>query len=155
MADAGEEKVIDADGHILGRLASVVAKRLLNGEWITIVNAEKAVISGSRKMVLATYKKKWDRGSKEKGPYFPRMPDRILRRTIRGMLPYKQAKGKKAFSRLRVYIGVPEEYVDRPKERIEEADMAGRLMHLKFVRLGEVAEHLGWMPKERASEPRE
>ncbi|MDF2957510.1 MAG: Ribosomal protein L13 [Candidatus Alkanophagales archaeon MCA70_species_1] len=148
MSKDGEEKVIDAEGLILGRLASIVAKRLLSGERITIVNAEKAVISGSREMVFETYKRKRDRGSKEKGPYFPKMPDRILRRTIRGMLPYKQAKGREAFSRLRVYIGVPEEYVNKDKEKIKEASME-RLKHLKFVTLGEVAEHLGWAPRAR------
>ncbi len=143
VEENGKETVIDADGLISGRLASIVAKRLLDGERITIVNAEKAIISGSKKRIFADYKIKKDRGSKEKGPYFPRMPDRILRRMVRGMLPYKKWRGREALSRLRVYIGIPDEYLEREKEKIEEVRME-RLSRARYVRLGEVSEKLGW-----------
>ncbi|MHC1584820.1 MAG: 50S ribosomal protein L13 [Candidatus Syntropharchaeia archaeon] len=135
-------KVIDADGLILGRLASITAKRLLNGESIVIVNAEKAIISGSKVTTFEEYRTMREKGSKEKGPYFPRMPDRILKRTVRGMLPYKKARGREALSRLRVYIGVPDEYKDIEKESIEEAHM-NRLSSFKYIKLGELSRKLG------------
>ena len=102
-------KVIDASNHVLGRLASVIAKRLLNGEKIVVVNAEKAIITGDRDMVFKRYKEKYDRGSKEKGPYFPRHPEKIFKRTVRGMLPWKTRRGREAYRRLRVFMGVPKE----------------------------------------------
>ena len=70
--------VIDADGLLLGRMASLVAKRALSGEEIAIVNAEKTVISGSRARVHAHYREKRSRGSREGGPFFPRRPDHIV-----------------------------------------------------------------------------
>ncbi|MHC1636261.1 MAG: 50S ribosomal protein L13 [Candidatus Methanospirareceae archaeon] len=141
-----EVEVIDGTGHILGRLASVVAKELLKGKRITIVNAEKVIISGSKERVFSDYKEKRDRGSREKGPYFPKMPDRIVRRTIRGMLPYKKEKGREALSRLQVYISIPKEYEKVEKRRIEEAD-GKRLSSFRYVTLEEVSKKLGWVPR--------
>ncbi|MHC1569598.1 MAG: 50S ribosomal protein L13 [Candidatus Syntropharchaeales archaeon] len=134
--------VINADRLILGRLASSCAKRLLNNETIVIINAEKAIISGSKRKTFADYRSMRDKGSKEKGPYFPRMPDQILKRTIRGMLPYKRKRGRDALARLRVCIGVPEEYSNLQPVTIEEAD-AGRLGTYKFTRLGDISRKLG------------
>ena len=42
--------VIDASGHILGRLSTNVAKRILNGEDVIVVNAEKAIIIGPKEL---------------------------------------------------------------------------------------------------------
>ena len=114
--------VIDAENMILGRLASVVAKRLLNGEEIVIVNAEKSVIIGDKHFIINMYREKRNTGSVRKGPYYPRMPDRILRRTVRGMLPMKKSSGKDAYKRLKVYMGVPGEYAGAKMERIKEAE---------------------------------
>ena len=77
--------IIDGDGLLVGRLASNVAKRALAGEEIAVINAEKAIISGNRARVLNNYKQKRQRGSREGGPFFPRRPDHILKRTIRGL----------------------------------------------------------------------
>ncbi len=113
--------IIDADNAVLGRLASIVAKRLLNGEEIVIVNAEKAVIIGNKAYIIERYKDRRNIGSVRKGPYYPRMPDRILRRTVRGMLPMKKAHGKEAYRRLKVYMGVPKEFDGKEFEVINEA----------------------------------
>ena len=75
--------VIDATGSVLGRLASVVAKRLLEGEEIVVVNAEHAIISGGRVSVFNEYKVIRDIGSQMSGPFFPRMPDKIGVRIMR------------------------------------------------------------------------
>jgi len=133
--------IIDANGLILGRLASNISKRLLSGEDVIIVNAEKSVISGSKVSILGEYKDLRSKGSKEKGPHFPKRPDRILKRTVRGMLPYKQKRGRDAYSRLRVYIGVPNELKDKPLETIENAK-ATRLS-ARYIRLDELSQKLG------------
>lgn len=99
--------VIDASGLVLGRAASVIAKRLLNGESIVVINSEKAVVTGSRAQVLAFYTAARARGSVRSGPHFPRYPDRIFRRTVRGMVPHQKTRGKEAMDRIEVHIGVP------------------------------------------------
>jgi len=142
-------EIIDGEGLILGRLASAVAKKLLNeeGTEIVIVNAESVVISGSKERIFKDYKEKKDRGSKEKGPFYPKRPDRIVKRTIRGMLPYKQAKGREALSRVKVYLGIPEEYETVVRKKVENAG-AERLSR-KYLTIGEVSEKLGWVAKQR------
>ncbi len=148
MADKME--VIDGEGLILGRLASSVAKMLLTEEEkrVAIVNAERVVVSGTKVSICTDYKRKKDRGSREQGPYYPKMPDRIVKRTIRGMLPYKRPRGRDALSRLRVYLGIPEEYEKEEKKKVEKASVE-RLLLAKYVTLGEVSEKLGWAPKRR------
>jgi len=134
--------VIDADGLLLGRMASIVAGRALAGEEIAIVNAEKTIISGSRARVLANYDQKRRRGSTEGGPFFPRRPDHIVRRTIRGMLPYKRQAGAAAFKRVMCYVGVPVELQGKATESLETAHM-DRLNNPQFVTVGAVSTFLG------------
>ena len=101
--------VIDAEGAILGRLSTNVAKRLLQGEIVDVVNVEKIVISGKPQSIIARYKERLGIRSKYnplRGPFHYRRPDRFVRRTIRGMLPYKKPKGKDAFHRLKCHISV-------------------------------------------------
>jgi large subunit ribosomal protein L13 len=135
--------VIDANGLIMGRLASTVAKQLLSGdEKIYIVNAEKAVISGSRATTLKDYRETRERGATEFGPYFPKRPERILKRTVRGMLPYKRARGRDAMSRLKIYVGVPYELKGAETITIADADMK-RLSSSKYIEIGEVSQKMG------------
>jgi large subunit ribosomal protein L13 len=82
------------------------------------------------------------RGKPEFGPYFPKRPDRILKRTVRGMLPYKRARGRDAMSRLKVYVGIPMELSNKEAVKIEEASM-DRLSSNKYLRLGDVSKKLG------------
>ena len=100
--------IIDADGAILGRLASKVSKDLLKGKQIIVINAEKIIISGNPKAVIKRYQEKLERGDPHKGPFYPRYPDRVFKRVVRGMLPYKKERGSKALKRLKVYIGNPD-----------------------------------------------
>jgi len=134
--------VIDADGLLLGRMASLIARRLIDGEEIAVVNAERAIVSGNRAMVLARYEQKRKRGSREGGPHYPRRPDQIVKRTIRGMVPYRSSRGRDAFKRVRVYVGVPDELGDAPRERIEDADMA-RLNNPQYITVGAISTFLG------------
>lgn len=134
--------VVDAEALILGRMASTVAKRLLEGERIEIVNSEGAVVSGKRLKVIKEWKAFLIVGGRGRGPIHWRKPNMIVRRTIRGMLPYRKARGMEAFRRLRVHIGVPEELVDVEKESIPEAH-ANRLGG-RYVTVGEIAANIGW-----------
>ncbi len=134
--------VIDATDLILGRMATNVAKRALLGETITVVNAEKTVISGTKSDIFNRYRIRLARGSQSKGPFFPRKADVIVRRAIRGMIPYKQAKGRLAFERVQCFIGVPEEFASEKLETIKEAHVS-RLSRAKHTPLSEIAIYLG------------
>jgi len=134
--------VIDASGLILGRMASVVAKRLLLGESIVIVNAEKATISGRRLSRVREARAFLDVGHLRKGPFHPRRPDRIVRRTVRGMLPHRLPKGQVALKRLRVFLGVPLEFKDVPFQTISEADV--NRLKCPYVTVGEFAKEIGY-----------
>jgi large subunit ribosomal protein L13 len=137
--------IIDGKGLILGRMASIVAKRLLQGESIIILNAEKAAISGKRLQIVKDTKTFLEVGHPRKGPLHPRRPDRVVRRTIRGMLPYRKPKGKQAYKRLRVYLGAPKEFEDKEIQTILEA----RAEKLKspYITVGELAKEIGWSPE--------
>lgn len=114
--------IIDAKDATLGRLCTNVAKNLLNGEEIAIVNSEKAIISGKKPMIKEKYKQKREVGTYRKGPFFPRMPDRIVKRSIRGMIPYQTPHGRAAYKRLKCYIGIPKEFEGKKFETIKEAE---------------------------------
>lgn len=134
--------MIDGDGLILGRLASTVAKRLLAGETIDIVNAEKIVVSGKRKMIVEKEKEFLNVGGFGKGPTHYRQPHRMVRRTIRGMLPHRKSHGRDAYRRLRVHIGVPRELEAAEKQSVPEAHSSN--LSRRFVSVGEIAEAIGW-----------
>ncbi len=134
--------LINAQGLIVGRLSSIVARKLLEGDEVTIVNAEKAVLSGAKTMTFAEYKQAADRGTTEKGPYFPKRPDAIIRRTIRGMLPYKAQRGKDAMARLKVFIGTPADVQGKEAVTLEMASI-DRLSSFKYMELGELSKQLG------------
>ena len=134
--------LINARGLIVGRLSSIVAKKLLEGDEITIINAEKAVLSGAKAMSFAEYKQAVDRGTREKGPYFPKRPDAIIRRAIRGMLPYKAQRGKDAMARLRVFIGTPADIQGKEAVTLEKASV-DRLSSFQYMELGELSRQLG------------
>ena len=142
MQVAKTSVIINGEGLILGRMCSKVAKRLLNGEEVIVVNAEKVVLSGKKKSKVAEAKQFLEVGAPERGPFHSRRPDRIVRKTVRGMVPWKQAKGKSAYKRLKVYLGVPAELKGQDMETIEEVS-ASKLRGPHFT-LGELAVEIGW-----------
>lgn len=131
--------IIDANGATLGRLGTNAAKRLLNGEEIAVINSEKAIISGKKSAIKNRYKDKREVGTYRKGPFFPRMPDRIVKRTIRGMIAYQTRHGRAAFKRLKCYIGVPKEFEGEKFETIEEA----KKQPVDYITIGELSKLLG------------
>jgi large subunit ribosomal protein L13 len=137
--------IIDAKGLILGRMASIIAKRLLQGESVIVLNAEKTAISGKRLQIVKEAKTFLEVGHPRKGPYHPRRPDKIVRRTIRGMLPRKKPKGRQAFKRLRVYLGAPMEFEDKKIQTILEA--SAEKLKSPYITVGELAKEIGWSPE--------
>lgn len=135
-------RVIDAANLILGRMCTSVAKGILAGEEIAVVNAEKAVVSGKWKMVIGEHKKEYKSGNKLYGPRWPKRPDQFVRRSIRGMIPWKNTRGREAFKNVKVYIGVPEELKGQELEVIENAKLE-KLGTLHYVRIEEICKQLG------------
>lgn len=136
--------VIDATGLILGRMASHIAKRLLQGEKIIVVNAEKAAISGKRLSIVKEAKKYLEIGHPRKGPLHRRRPDRIVRRTVRGMLPRKKPKGKQAYKRLKAFLEVPEEFKGKEMQTIPNAN--AEKLRCPYITVGKLAKEIGWTP---------
>ncbi|RLF19305.1 MAG: 50S ribosomal protein L13 [Thermoprotei archaeon] len=138
--------VVDAENLVMGRLASVVAKWLLSGKRVVIVNAEKSIVVGEPHRIIERFKRKLQLRThynpEKTGPKIPHRPDGILKRAIRGMLPRKTPRGRRAFKRLRVYIGVPPEYKNVPKIKPQEAYLKNQ--RAEFLHLAEIARHLGW-----------
>jgi large subunit ribosomal protein L13 len=134
--------VIDAKDLICGRIATFAAKKALLGSKIIIVNSEHAVLTGHKKKILADYQRKRAMGTWATGPFYHRSADRLLRRMIRGMLPYKQGKGKDAFGRIMCYLGVPEEFKDQKMKTVNGAHVS-KLPNLKFMHLQELSALLG------------
>jgi large subunit ribosomal protein L13 len=136
------EMLIDATNMIVGRLGSVVAKKALLGERIDIVNAEKAVISGRKPVVLQRMKERVSKGYWSKGPHFKRAPDLLLKRMIRNMLPFKQPKGEAALKRIMCWIGVPEQFKDKKAETVEQARIP-KIPGTSYVTIDEISRFLG------------
>jgi large subunit ribosomal protein L13 len=134
--------IVNAEGLVLGRMCSKIAKRILNGEVITIVNAEKTVISGKKRSKVAEAKEFLEVGAPERGPFHSRRPDRIVRKTVRGMVPWHQPKGKTAYKRLKVYMGIPAEFSNQKLDTIDQAS-AAKLKGPHFT-LSELALEIGW-----------
>lgn len=134
-------KVYDASNQVLGRLSTVIAKQLLKGEKVSVVNCEKAVISGNPRYTTGKYLQRVERGDVVHGPFFPRYPDGIFRRSVRGMLPWSQPRGKSAFKNLKVFIGLPEELKNKTLEKVEKAD-AGKLK-TRYISLEKLSLALG------------
>ena len=138
LAEFEADVVVDARDCILGRVASQVAERAMDGERVAVVNAESAVITGSEDDVIGTFETRRELGS-DQGPAYPKRPDGILKRSIRGMVPYKTTRGREAFENVRVYVGNP--YDDEGE--ILEGTSLDRLSNIKFVQLDELSESLG------------
>lgn len=133
-----EEIIIDATNATLGRLASYAAKQALQGKKVIILNSEKAIVTGRKKFIIENYQKKKKRGgSSQRGPFFPRGSEKILKRTIRGMLPdYRVGRGREAFKRVLCFKGVPEEYQN--KKMIK----AGKEKRTNYISIEQISKHI-------------
>jgi len=137
---------VDASGQILGRLASIVAKKLLEGYNVYVFNVEKAVLSGERLRVIEGYKLllkvKTHLNPEKSGIRRPRSPINIFKRAVRGMLPMDKPRGRMAYKRLRVFIGVPPEFAG--VQLIQFPEAAVTRLKGRYITVAEVAKALGW-----------
>ena len=139
-----EPILLDATDQVLGRLASYAAKNALSGNMVVVLNAEKAVISGRKSNIVEEAKRRLKTrtlANQTTAPVHQRRPDLYFRRVVRGMLPWKKAKGKAAFHRVSVFIGVPEEYSNRKAARVPEADASK--LRTAYMTLEDLAKEIG------------
>ena len=137
--------IIDGSDKVLGRVGSQVAKHLLNGKSVVLLNAEKISISGDRKVLFEKYKQLLelkDKANPEHSPYWSRRPDLFVKRSIRGMLPYKKPKGKAAYKLLKVYIGTPEEFKSADVSKVESK--SPKELYQNAMTVSELMEDLGY-----------
>lgn len=135
--------VVDATNTILGRFATKLAKSALEGETIFVVNSEKAYIVGDPRDIFRKYKALDDMGSKPvKGPFIPKQPHMMMKRTIKGMLPHNE-RGRRALKRVKCYIGVPEELKDKEAILIKEASIEN-IKTPKKIQIEQLCLKLGW-----------
>lgn len=130
--------VVDANDKVLGRLSSLVAKKLLDGENVTVINASNAVITGTPAVILEKFAQKRARGSRKNGPFIHRQPESILRRAIRGMLPIRKKRGRVAYTKLIVHNSNPDKV-----KKIQTIGKGLPEVKTKFIRLKAISEFLG------------
>jgi len=135
-------RIIDATDLILGRLATQVAKLSLEGEKVVILNSEKAIITGTKNDIFDKYLSLRQKGEPFHGPFYPKQSDRLVKRTIRGMLPHKQEKGRKALKRITCYKGIPIQFQDKEIQTLESASI-DKLSMGKYLKVEELVRRLG------------
>jgi len=134
--------IIDANNLILGRMSTFVAKKALLGEKIDIVNCENSVITGDKANIFKDYDEFLKRGTHSKGPHTQRMPDRFVKRTIRGMLPYKKERGRNAFKNITCHYGIPENFKNQKFNDLQEANV-DKVPNIRFVKVKDICMHMG------------
>lgn len=138
--------VVDATDHIAGRLSSNVAKLLINGNRVSVVNCEKIMMSGTRSNQIKEYREFLEINSvinPKHGPVHYRRPDTLMTKMIRQMLPYdRKPSGKEAHQRLRTYIGSPKELKSLAKIQFEKAKIKKTASN--YTSIGELCRIIGW-----------
>jgi large subunit ribosomal protein L13 len=137
--------VIDAQGAVVGRLGARVSKMLLSGKQVEIINADKAVMLGSLSAAKERFLSRRGQQNKrnpEESPKWPRAPHLLLRRMIRGMLPWSSQRGRDAYHRLKVSAGQAPE--GGKSQTVKEASSEGK--HGMFT-LAELCKEVGYHGK--------
>lgn len=142
---AEKNYVVNAQGYRMGRLASYVAKLLLKGHSVTIYNADKAVITGTKSAILEHYLMLRGRrqftSHKKVTVWYPTRADAILRLAVIRMLPRKKPSGREAIKRLKVLMG--EASVDGEPIEFEDAKLSNAVSRsakiIRYLTLGELS----------------
>jgi large subunit ribosomal protein L13 len=134
--------IYDAKDAILGRIGTRIAKSAILGEDVIVVNTAYAVISGGKKSILAEYLNKFKRGTYAHGPFYPKVPSRLFKRLIRGMVPYKTGDGKKAYSRIKCYSGVPKSFEGKDFIIVKDA-LLTKLPKREYQSIADICKLLG------------
>ena len=149
MADGFDAvKIIDGNGHLMGRLAATVAKCLLQGQKVVVLRTEGLVISGNfyrNKLKIMEYLRKRHLTKPSRGPFHGRSPSKMFKHVIRGMLPHKTDRGQSAFKNLKAFEGIPAPY---DKQRRVIMPSAFKEIKIKPNRrvapVGRLAAETGW-----------
>ena len=145
VSNTNKQIIVDASNCIAGRLCSHVSKLLIHGNRVTIINSERAMISGNRYKTIEDYKKYLEVSSVTNpihGPYHPRRPDRILTRMVRGMVPRRKPSGITAIKRLRAFIGVATELSSKEIKIFDDAKITKPESY--YITIGDIAKQIGW-----------
>ncbi|CAH1798696.1 unnamed protein product, partial [Owenia fusiformis] len=140
--------IIDARGHLMGRLASITAKTILQGQRVVVVRCEGINISGSfyrNKLKYLSFLRKRLNTNPRRGPFHFRAPSKVFWRTVRGMVPHKLTRGKEALDRLKVFDGIPPPYDTQKRLVVPSALKVLRLSpNRRFCVLGRLSHEVGW-----------
>ncbi|MEM3609524.1 MAG: 50S ribosomal protein L13 [Candidatus Anstonellales archaeon] len=134
---------IDCSFYPFGRISSYAAKMALKGYKVFLLNVEKIIITGSKKQILERFVWKrslQNKANPEHSPKLPRVPHLMVKRMVRGMLPYKTKRGREAYKRIKAYIGIPEEFKDKKLSEIP----IERKQYNRYVTIQEICAHLGY-----------
>ncbi len=134
--------IFDAKDMIFGRLATRIAKEAMMGNQVIVVNARYVCITGKKKNVLEKFRQRFKMGHPTRGPFYPKVPGRLFKRMLRGMIPYKKKRGKEALARIRCYSDVPKTFEGKDFQKVEGAEITN-LPTSNYVRLGEISRLLG------------
>ncbi|MEK6942990.1 MAG: 50S ribosomal protein L13 [Nanoarchaeota archaeon] len=134
--------IIDAKDAILGRLSTYVAKQALLGNKIDLINCEEALVTGKRLSILAHYVVRIDRKAPLKGPFLYRRPDMFVRRTIRGMLPWKRSRGREVYKNIKCHVGTPESLKSEKAIVVESANIA-KVHSTDYIKVKEICRAIG------------
>ncbi len=111
--------LIDAEGEILGRLATKIATILMGkhkviytpffdtGDYVIVINAEKVIVTGNKRRAKNYYIHTTRPGSMKVIPFFmmqQKHPERVIQLAVKRMLP-KNKLGRKMLKKLKVYAG--------------------------------------------------
>ena len=136
--------IVDGTNMIAGRLCSHVAKLLINGNRVSIVNCENIMLTGDRDAIIKSYRQFLEIASINNpkfGPFHPRRPDTMITKMVRGMLP-KKPSGKIAFKRLRTYLGVPNELKSMTTKQFDDAKIKRPSPY--YTSMGDLGKLVGW-----------
>merc|ERR1712077_119095 len=140
--------VIDGRGHLMGRLASIMGKVILNGNKVVVVRTEGINMSGNfyrNKLKYLKFLRLRCNVKPLRGPFHFRAPGKIFWRTVRGMIPHKSERGKDAMKRLQTFEGVPPPYDKKKSMVIPSALKVLRLKPgRKYCSLGRLSHDVGW-----------
>jgi large subunit ribosomal protein L13Ae len=143
-----KEVVIDGKGHLVGRLASYVAKLLVSGQRVAVVRCEQLMMSGSlfrNRVKFMEYLGKYFHTNPRRGFHHFRAPSMMFHKAVRGMVPRKMAKGECALDRLKVFDGIPSPYDVKKRKVVPDALKIVRLKPFRpFCKVGELAASVGW-----------
>jgi len=135
--------IINAENKLVGRFATIAAKQALLGQDVVVINCEKAYVSGPKPHLKSEFIRKEAQGEWARGPHYPRQSDRIVKRMIRGMIPYKSARGRVAYQKVMCYNGIPAVFADKEYYKLPETTDIKKLPNLKYTAIGEISKLLG------------